>query len=102
MPRSSINAIPRPSALERPGCWSIAGMPWLNTALNGGLRPGASYLIGGAPGSMKTTLMVDAAIGLAAHGVKVLYLMTEQGPAELDGICHRITNNRRAIRRFWK
>lgn len=65
------------------------GLDWLDAPLNGGLRAGGSYLLSGAPGSNKTTLAVQAAANLAAQGVHVLLVLTEQTPAELRGILRR-------------
>ena len=76
------------TTVETPIC--PTGLPWLDTPLNGGLREGGSYLLSGAPGSNKTTLAVQAAVSMAARGLRVLLVLTEQTPADLQDVVARV------------
>ncbi|NJE62405.1 ATPase domain-containing protein [Thermococcus sp. 21S7] len=57
------------------------GIPGLNSMLGGGLIPGRTYLIKGAPGTGKTTLAMHFAMAGVACGENVLYVTLEE-PAE--------------------
>lgn len=69
---------------------SVPKLSWMAAALNGGLREGSSYLLSGEPGSNKTTLAVHLAVSLATQGIPVLFVLTEQTPAELVGVVARV------------
>jgi len=61
-------------------------------ALGGGLVRGAVYLLTGAPGLGKTTLVNQALGDLALQGCKVLYISTEQtAGAFKKGLCLPMT-----------
>lgn len=50
--------------------------------LGGGIVPGSLVLIGGDPGIGKSTLLLQTAIEMAAHG-RVLYVSGEESPAQI-------------------
>lgn len=54
----------------------------LDTVLGGGLVPGSSVLLGGEPGIGKSTLLLQAASGMAAHG-RVLYVSGEEAASQI-------------------
>ena len=54
----------------------LLGIDELDTVLGGGLTPGSSVLLGGEPGIGKSTLLLQAAVRMAAYG-KVLYISEE-------------------------
>lgn len=57
------------------------GIPGLDAMLNGGLIPGRTYLVKGAPGTGKTTLAMHFAMAGIANGENVLYVTLEE-PAD--------------------
>lgn len=59
------------------------GSAELDRVLGGGLVPGSLVLIGGDPGIGKSTLVLQAAQGLARSGKKILYIAGEESPAQL-------------------
>ena len=58
------------------------GIDELDTVLGGGIVPGSSVLLGGEPGIGKSTLLLQAAAGMAAHG-KVLYISGEEAASQI-------------------
>ena len=84
-PPSSEPATPRPlSELEtsepdrRP-----TGLPELDRVLGGGLVRGSIVLLGGEPGIGKSTLVLEAAAGLAERDGPVLYVSGEESAGQL-------------------
>ena len=64
----------RPSGASRPGTERLAtGVPGLDDVLNGGFLRGGLYLVGGAPGTGKTTLGNQLAYRQAAAGDVTVY-----------------------------
>jgi DNA repair protein RadA/Sms len=59
------------------------GMAELDRVLGGGLVPGSAVLVGGDPGIGKSTLLLQAAAGLAQSGAAVVYLSGEEAPAQV-------------------
>ena len=59
------------------------GLPELDRVLGGGLVAGMSVLVGGEPGIGKSTLLLQAASGMADAGRTVLYASGEESPAQL-------------------
>ncbi|MEY5043262.1 MAG: hypothetical protein RJA19_489 [Bacteroidota bacterium] len=55
----------------------------LDRVLGGGLVPGSVVLLGGEPGIGKSTLMLQAALSLAAAGKRVLYVGGEESPEQV-------------------
>jgi DNA repair protein RadA/Sms len=68
----------------------FAELDWLIDPFNGGLRAGASYLVSGAPGANKSTLVIQIACDLARQGISTLLVLTEQAPHEVEDIVARI------------
>jgi len=58
------------------------GLGELDRVLGGGLVPGAVILVGGDPGVGKSTLLLQAAAGLARQGRPVLYVSGEESLAQ--------------------
>ena len=59
------------------------GMAELDRVLGGGLVPGSAVLVGGDPGIGKSTLLLQAAAGLAMSGAPVIYLSGEEATAQV-------------------
>lgn len=68
----------------------IEELPWLTEAIGGGFVPGGAYLVAGEPGIGKTTLAIQVLGAFARKGIKVLYVSTEQGLADLKAVLHRV------------
>ena len=58
------------------------GLGELDRVLGGGLVPGSVILVGGDPGVGKSTLLLQAAAGLARQGRPVLYVSGEESLAQ--------------------
>ncbi len=65
------------------------GFDELDRVLGGGLLPGAVVLIGGDPGVGKSTLLLQVAAQLAAHG-GVLYATGEESVAQVESRARRL------------
>jgi len=65
-------------------------IPWFSQTAAPGLVRGGSYLLAGSPGIGKSTLASQLAGGLAKQGIKVVYVSTEQGLADLKRAVQRI------------
>ncbi len=59
------------------------GISEFNRVLGGGLVPGALVLIGGDPGIGKSTLILQAAGGLADNGAQVVYVSGEESVQQI-------------------
>ena len=59
------------------------GMAELDRVIGGGLVPGAVILIAGEPGIGKSTLLLQAASGMADRGQTVLYVSGEESAGQL-------------------
>lgn len=57
--------------------------PEFNRVLGGGLVPGSLVLVGGDPGIGKSTLLLQAAFGLATANATVLYVAAEESPEQI-------------------
>ena len=75
---------------------AVPELDWFNRLLNGGLRP-AAYLLSGEPGSNKTTIVVLLAGKLAEAGIKVLLVLTEQTPYEVEKVFARVYGGRECV-----
>ncbi len=81
---ASVAAKPRPlteikaDAAHR---WRL-GISELDQVLGGGLTPGSSILLGGEPGIGKSTLLLQAAAAMAAHG-QTLYISGEESAEQI-------------------
>ncbi len=75
---TALGAVTEAERARRP-----VGIDELDRVLGGGLVPGSIILIGGEPGIGKSTLVLQAAAGLAAAGADVLYASGEESPAQV-------------------
>ena len=71
------------SVLDDPGDRIATEIPELDRVLGGGLVPGSLVLVGGEPGIGKSTLMLQAAALLSAHGQRVAYVCGEESPRQV-------------------
>jgi len=60
-----------------------SGIAEFDRVMGGGLVPASATLIGGDPGIGKSTLLLQAARGLAGSGRKVLYVSGEESEAQI-------------------
>lgn len=77
-PARPITAVPLEEVERLP-----TGIGELDRVLGGGLVPGATALLGGEPGVGKSTLLLQAAQGLAAAGRSVLYVAAEESAGQV-------------------
>lgn len=61
----------------------LTGLEELDRVLGGGLAPGAVTLLAGEPGVGKSTLLLQAAAGLATKGRRLLYVTGEESAAQV-------------------
>jgi len=78
---------PEPASLLSIGSADLprrpAGITELDRVLGGGLVPGSIVLLGGEPGVGKSTLLLQAAAGIADGGGSVLYATGEESAAQV-------------------
>src|SRR5450432_467337 len=79
-PGDQPEALARVADLELPRL--SVGLPELDRVLGGGLVPGSVVLVGGEPGIGKSTLLLQAAAGVAELGT-VLYASGEESAAQV-------------------
>jgi len=65
-------------------------IPELDRILGGGLVPGSVTLVGGEPGVGKSTLLLQAAMAVAATGRRVLYASGEESVRQVQGRAERL------------
>ena len=84
--------MPKISELEDKGREGLclSHLPWLTRAIGSYLIKGGLYLLAGEPGIGKTTLALQILGDLAGHGVKVLYIPTEQSLSDVKRVADRI------------
>lgn len=66
------------------------GVSELDRVLGGGLTPGSVTLVGGEPGIGKSTLLLQAAAGIASTGSPVLYLTAEESASQVRARAERV------------
>lgn len=66
------------------------GMHEVDRVLGGGLVPGSVVLLGGPPGIGKSTLLLQASVGLARRSGVVLYASGEESVAQVAARCGRL------------
>jgi len=66
------------------------GIGEFDRVLGGGAFRGSVVLIGGQPGIGKSTLMIQAAMNMAAAGMKVLYATGEESPEQVADRARRV------------
>jgi DNA repair protein RadA/Sms len=80
-------AAPRPVPIRSVECdgWSArpTNIDELDRVLDGGLVPGSVTLLGGEPGTGKSTLLLQAAASLARGGQRVLYASAEESAPQV-------------------
>lgn len=59
------------------------GLAEVDRVLSGGLVPGSVTLLGGEPGTGKSTLLLQVAAGMARAGGKILYASAEESPQQI-------------------
>ena len=59
-----------------------SGMPEFDHLLGGGIVPGSLVLVGGPPGTGKSTLLLQLAAQVAEQGGKVVYVCAEESTAQ--------------------
>jgi DNA repair protein RadA/Sms len=59
------------------------GVPELDFVLGRGMVPGSMILVGGEPGIGKSTLLLQAAGAMSAHGARLLYVSGEESALQL-------------------
>jgi DNA repair protein RadA/Sms len=74
----ALGSVVEPDLPRRP-----LGIGELDRVLGGGLVEGSVVLVGGEPGIGKSTLLLQAAAGIAASGGRVLYATGEESAAQL-------------------
>lgn len=97
-PKSIGNEAARPRSVGLDGVQSSRNstlpltrdLAWFEEAI-GGLVQGGVYLLGGEPGSGKTTLALQVVINLGCQGMRSLYVTTEQSKADLAMRARQIT-----------
>ena len=91
---TSTSGPARPQALKLAGADRAPrlplGVPELDRVLGGGAVPGSVVLLGGEPGIGKSTLLLQAAAGIAAAGGRVLYASGEESAAQIADRAERL------------
>ena len=62
---------------------TLSGLNEFDRVIGGGFVPGSAILLGGDPGIGKSTILMQAAAALAAHGKRVFYISGEEAIAQL-------------------
>ena len=75
---TALGSVAEPDVPRRP-----IGIGELDRVLGGGLVEGSVVLVGGEPGIGKSTLLLQAAAGIAASGGTVLYATGEESAAQV-------------------
>ncbi|MDR2422261.1 MAG: DNA repair protein RadA, partial [Deltaproteobacteria bacterium] len=73
------------------------GLAELDRVLGGGLAPGAAILLAGEPGVGKSTLLLEAAAGLARAGRRLLYVTGEESAAQVRLRAERLKLDLRSL-----
>ncbi len=85
--RRAVRASATPLGLDEVGTVEAprvsTGIEELDRVLGGGLVTGSLVLLGGEPGIGKSTLLLQAAESLGAHGADVLYVCGEESPQQI-------------------
>jgi DNA repair protein RadA/Sms len=82
-PGPAIEPVPLASLADEVVPRLPVGLGELDRVLGGGLVPGSLVLVGGEPGIGKSTLLLQAAAGLAAEGRTVLYATGEESGGQV-------------------
>ena len=68
---------------DRPPPRAASGIGELDRVLGGGLVPGSAILVGGDPGIVKSTLLLQATAAFAGAGAKTVYVSGEEAMAQV-------------------
>ncbi|RJX25025.1 MAG: DNA repair protein RadA [Dethiobacter sp.] len=71
----------------------LTGIKELDRVLGGGAVAGTVILVGGDPGIGKSTLLLQAALGLASRDGRVLYVTGEESPGQVKMRAKRLSSN---------
>jgi len=82
-PGGALEPVPLASLADEVVPRLPVGLGELDRVLGGGLVPGSLVLVGGEPGIGKSTLLLQAAAGLAAGGRTVLYATGEESGGQV-------------------
>ncbi|HTW06365.1 MAG TPA: DNA repair protein RadA [Acidimicrobiales bacterium] len=66
------------------------GIPELDRVLAGGLLPGSATLLGGEPGTGKSTLLLQVLASMAAAGRRCLLVAAEESASQIKRRAHRL------------
>ncbi len=106
---------PAPAPGERPGGQAVViastdaqtqvdnqprrpcGLAEVDRVLGGGLVPGSVVLLGGPPGIGKSTLLLQASVGLARRAGFVLYASGEESVAQVGSRCARLAASHKQL-----
>jgi DNA repair protein RadA/Sms len=92
LPAAAVSAAPLAQVAAAPAESRIStALPGLDRVLGGGLVPGSLVLLGGEPGIGKSTLLLQAAQGVAASVGEVLYVTGEESAAQVKMRADRLT-----------
>lgn len=78
--------MPLPATTAQARAPAATGVPGLDDVLHGGLTPGCTYLVEGAPGTGKTTLALQFLLEGVRRGESGLYLALSESEPELCAI----------------
>jgi len=73
----------------------LTGIEELDRVLGGGAVAGTVILVGGDPGIGKSTLMLQAALGMACRGCRVLYVSGEESLVQVKMRSQRLWSNQK-------
>ena len=62
---------------------TLSGLNEFDRVIGGGFVPGSAILLGGDPGIGKSTILMQSAAALAAHGKRVVYISGEEAITQL-------------------
>ncbi len=68
----------------------LSGISEFDRVCGGGLTPASALLVGGDPGVGKSTLLLQAAAGLARRGARVAYVTGEEAEAQVQDRARRL------------
>lgn len=87
---SRVEAVSIADVAREEGERLSTGIGEFDRVLGGGAFRGSVVLIGGQPGIGKSTLMIQAAMNMAAAGMKVLYATGEESPEQVADRARRV------------
>jgi DNA repair protein RadA/Sms len=88
--RRGASPMPVTEAVAAATARVTTGLEGLDRVLGGGLVPGSLVLVAGEPGVGKSTLLLQVAASLAAHGETVVYVTAEESAEQVAVRARRI------------